>query len=54
MLKCQRTGKEFLVSGIPIFDENENIKLVIVNDRELDELNEIRNELNKKGVSNEK
>jgi len=45
--KSLKTGKEFLVSGIPIFDENGNIKLVVVNDRELDELNKIQSQLDK-------
>jgi PAS domain S-box-containing protein len=45
--KSLKTGKEFLVSGIPIFDEKGNIKLVVVNDRELDELNKIQSQLDK-------
>ncbi|MDW7669700.1 MAG: PAS domain S-box protein, partial [Bacillota bacterium] len=45
--KSLKTNKEFLVSGIPIFDERGEIKLVVVNDRELGELNKIQNELDK-------
>lgn len=45
--KSLKTDKEFLVSGIPIFNEDGKIKLVVVNDRELGELNQIQNELKK-------
>jgi len=45
--KSLKTGKKFLVSGIPIFDEAGDIKLIVVNDRELGELNKIQKELDK-------
>jgi PAS domain S-box-containing protein len=43
--KSLKTNKEMLVSGIPIFNEDGSIKYVVVNDRQIDELDGIKNEL---------
>ncbi|WP_175548495.1 sigma-54 interaction domain-containing protein [Dethiosulfatibacter aminovorans] len=43
--KSLKTGNEMLVSGIPIFNEDGTIKYVVVNDRQIEELEGIKEEL---------
>lgn len=40
-----RTGKQLLVTGTPAFDEQHNVALVVVNERDLTELNALRRDL---------
>jgi PAS domain S-box-containing protein len=40
-----RTGKQLLVTGTPAFDEQGNVALVVVNERDLTELNALRRDL---------
>ncbi len=40
-----RHGKNIIVTGTPIFDENKNIKRVVVNTRDISEIYELREEL---------
>ncbi|MBW1803560.1 MAG: PAS domain S-box protein, partial [Deltaproteobacteria bacterium] len=42
-----KNGKQVLVTGNPVFDENGDINLVVVNDRDITELNKLRAELDK-------
>ena len=43
--QISRTQKYLLTTGTPVFDDQGNIKLVVVNERDLTELNAIRKEL---------
>lgn len=47
MIQKLKSGKQALVTGNPIFDENGKIILVVVNDRDLSALNSLRSELDK-------
>ena len=40
-----KNGKQILVTGNPVFDDNEEISLVVVNERDITNLNKLRNEL---------
>jgi len=40
-----RNGKQILVTGNPIFDDQGEVSLVVVNERDITELNRLRNEL---------
>ena len=42
-----RNGKQILVTGNPVFDEHGEISLVVVNERDITELNRLRSELEK-------
>lgn len=43
----RRTGKQLLVTGTPVFDENGELCLVVVNERDVTELNNLRASLEK-------
>lgn len=43
--KLKRTGKEVLVTGTPVFDENGNIILVVTNERNMYHLNRLEEKL---------
>jgi PAS domain S-box-containing protein len=45
MIQRLKNGKQVLVTGNPVFDEDGQIKLVVVNDRDITELNKLRAEL---------
>ncbi len=54
MIQQLRNGKQVLVTGNPVFDENGKISLVVVNDRDISELNRLRSELERsKALSRE-
>ena len=40
--RITKTGKQLLVTGSPVFDENGNISMVVVNERDVTELNTLR------------
>lgn len=42
-----KTNKEVLVTGKPIFDENGNVKLVVINNRDITELNNLEKKISK-------
>jgi len=42
-----RNGKQILVTGNPVFDEHGEISLIVVNERDITELNRLRSELEK-------
>ena len=42
-----RNGKRILVTGNPVFDDNGELSLVVVNERDITELNRLRSELEK-------
>ncbi|MDR1797089.1 MAG: sigma 54-interacting transcriptional regulator [Clostridiales Family XIII bacterium] len=42
-----RHGKNIMVTGVPIFDEKERIKKVVLNSRDISEIYELREELSK-------
>lgn len=50
----QKTGKLLLVTGTPAFDENGRIYLVVVNERDITELNMLRKEIENKSLITEK
>ncbi|MBW2604454.1 MAG: sigma 54-interacting transcriptional regulator [Deltaproteobacteria bacterium] len=50
----ENTKKHLLNTGSPVFDENGELYLVVVNERDMTELNEIRNELQRSKMINEK
>jgi PAS domain S-box-containing protein len=45
MIQQLRNGKQVLVTGNPVFDSNAQITMVVVNDRDITELNKLRAEL---------
>jgi len=45
MIQRLRSGKQILVTGTPIFDQQGEIDLVVVNERDITELNRLRAEL---------
>jgi len=45
MIQNLKNGKQVLVTGNPVFDESGKISLVVVNDRDITELNKLRAEL---------
>jgi PAS domain S-box-containing protein len=45
MIQHLKNGKQVLVTGNPVFDESGRISLVVVNDRDITELNKLRAEL---------
>jgi PAS domain S-box-containing protein len=47
LLQKLRTGKELLVTGNPIFDDDGNITMVVTNDRDISELISLHKELEK-------
>ncbi len=54
MIQYLKSGKQVLVTGSPVFDEHGKISLVVVNDRDISELNYLRSELERtKAISRE-
>jgi PAS domain S-box-containing protein len=49
-----RTGSHLLATGTPVFDENGEVLLVVVNERDLTQLNRIRRELEQSHMVTEK
>ncbi|MCF8083637.1 MAG: sigma 54-interacting transcriptional regulator [Deltaproteobacteria bacterium] len=47
MMQNLRNGKQVLVTGSPVFDGGGEIRLVVVNDRDITELNKLKEELEK-------
>jgi PAS domain S-box-containing protein len=45
MIQQLKNGKQVLVTGSPVFDQDGQISLVVVNDRDITELNKLRAEL---------
>jgi PAS domain S-box-containing protein/TyrR family helix-turn-helix protein len=45
MIQQVRGGKRILITGNPIFDEKGGIKFVVINDRDMTELDELRSQL---------
>jgi len=45
MIQRLKDGNQILVTGSPIFDEQGEIYLVVVNERDISELDSLRNEL---------
>ncbi|WP_316899421.1 sigma 54-interacting transcriptional regulator [Pseudodesulfovibrio indicus] len=43
--KVTRTGRQLVVTGTPTFDESGNIRLVVLNERDITDLNELRTTL---------
>lgn len=43
--EVQKTGRQLIVTGTPTFDEEGNIKLVILNERDITDLNDLRSTL---------
>jgi len=50
----KRTGKILLVTGTPVFDETGKISMVVVNERDMTQLNAIREELEQSRLVTEK
>ena len=50
----KRTGKILLVTGTPVFDEAGDISMVVVNERDMTQLNAIREELEQTRLVTEK
>lgn len=46
LIQQVKSGKTFMVTGTPVFDENENISLVVTNVRDVSELHRLQKELN--------
>ena len=47
MIQHLKNGKQVLVTGSPVFDDHGEISLVVVNDRDITQLNKLRAELDK-------
>lgn len=47
MIQHLKNGKQVLVTGSPVFDDHGEISLVVVNDRDITQLNQLRAELDK-------
>jgi len=45
MIQQLKNGKQILVTGSPVFDKDAQISMVVVNDRDITELNKLRTEL---------
>ncbi|MEW5725635.1 MAG: sigma 54-interacting transcriptional regulator [Thermodesulfobacteriota bacterium] len=54
MQYVSRTRKHLLVTGTPLFDENGQIKLVVVNERDMTQLNAIKEKLEETQMMSEK
>jgi len=54
LLQKVRSGKKILVTGNPIFDDEGNIELVVINERDITYLNEIREKLRESQVLTKK
>ncbi len=47
LIQNLKSGKQILVTGNPVFDDRGELSLVVVNERDITELNKLRNELEK-------
>jgi len=54
MMYITKTKKHLLVTGTPVFNESGNIVLVVVNERDITQLNDLREELEKSRLMTEK
>ncbi|MBI9085692.1 MAG: sigma 54-interacting transcriptional regulator [Desulfobacterales bacterium] len=54
MQYIQKTGRHLLSTGTPVFDEKGNISLVVVNERDMTQLNAIREQLDQSHMETEK
>jgi PAS domain S-box-containing protein len=54
MIFIKPTGKEVLSTGTPVFDEDGNIELIIVNDRDMTQLNNLKTKLDETRLVTEK
>ncbi len=54
MQVIRKTGRQLLSTGTPVFDENGSISLVVVNERDLTQLNAIRRQLEQTHMEAEK
>ncbi len=52
--EVQKTGRQLVVTGTPTFDENGDIKLIILNERDITDLNELRSTLARTRQAKEK
>ena len=54
MIFIKPTGKEVLSTGTPVFDQNGNIEMIIVNDRDMTQLNNLKAKLDETRLVTEK
>jgi len=54
MITIKPTGREVLSTGTPVFDEDGNIDFIIVNDRDMTQLNQLKAKLEKTRQAKEK
>ncbi len=54
MIYIKPTGKEVLSTGTPVFDEKGNIDMIIVNDRDMTQLNNLKSKLDETRLVTEK
>ena len=54
MIHIKPTGKEVLSTGTPVFDENGNIDMIIINDRDMTQLNNLKAKLDETRLVTEK
>ncbi|MBT8373797.1 MAG: sigma 54-interacting transcriptional regulator, partial [Deltaproteobacteria bacterium] len=54
MIYIKPTGREVLSTGTPLFDEDGNIDFIIINDRDMTQLNQLREKLEKTRQAKEK
>lgn len=54
MVSVKRTGKQILITGTPVLDENDDIDLVVLNERDMTQLNRIREELHQVTAAKER
>ena len=54
MIYIKPTGKEVLSTGTPVFDQDGNIDLIIVNDRDMTQLNNLKSKLDETRLVTEK
>lgn len=47
LIQHRKDGRQLLLTGNPVFDDKGNIRLVVVNERDMTALNQMRNELQK-------
>ncbi len=45
LIQQRKDGRQLLLTGNPVFDDRGNIRLVVVNERDMTALNQMRNEL---------
>lgn len=54
MIVVKPTGKEFMSTGTPLFDKDGNIEMIIINDRDMSQLNELKAKLDETRLVTEK